>query len=261
MDINQTETKLVVEGLLIDSMMRHEVKLSTTIGLYDQNEIPLVNDASVIVTEITPQGIETVYPYLQEDEDGHYYSESAFRGVVGNTYKLEIDWNGQTYQASDVLLPVTDIDSLRKEPVDEDVEISQRTKDTLGTDTGPFYWVKFYAYEPPERVDYYHWRFYRNGVFKNYEGDDVYYASDEIVDSNIDGIYIPGVYTTNDTIHMEQFSLTRIGYLYYYDLETVLYSDGGMYSPPPANPRTNLSNGALGFWQVSAMKNITYVVP
>ncbi len=47
--------------------------------------------------------------------------------------------------------------------------------------------------------------------------------------------------------------ISRDGYLFYNDLNTILNSDGGMFSPPPANPRSNVTGGALGFFQVSAM--------
>lgn len=49
------------------------------------------------------------------------------------------------------------------------------------------------------------------------------------------------------------FSLTRKAFIFYSDLSNLLNNDGGMFSPPPANPRNNLSNGALGYFQVSAM--------
>jgi hypothetical protein len=42
-------------------------------------------------------------------------------------------------------------------------------------------------------------------------------------------------------------------YLYFYDLAALLNSDGGMFSSPPSNPRGNISNGAIGLFQVSAI--------
>jgi hypothetical protein len=260
LDVNQTIEQIVIEGLLTDSLRRHVVKISTTNNLYDTGEFPKVNNASVRVTEITSDGQENHFDYIQEGKDGYYYSETAFSGKLENSYKLEVVWEGKVFEATDVLLPVAPIDSLVPRLIDPE-DVSDETKDSLGTEFGPFYEILFYAVEPPERVDYYHWRFYRNGVFKNFEGDAVFYASDELVRSEINGIIFPGIYTKGDTVYQEQYSLTRNGYLYFFDLETVLFSDGGMFSPPPANPRTNLSNGALGFWQVSALETFTYVVP
>jgi hypothetical protein len=53
---------------------------------------------------------------------------------------------------------------------------------------------------------------------------------------------------------VEVYSLSRVGYVYYNDLFSILNGDGGgMFGPIPAPPRTNLSNGAIGFFQVSAI--------
>lgn len=261
LDVNQTEEKLVIESKVTDSMLSHPVILRTSNDLYETGDFPGIDNAEVRIVETSPDGtVSTIQYHHNSERKGFYLPESPFAGKIGYEYHLQINWKGKYYEAKDILLPVTAIDSLVIEPVDEDFEPSDALIDSLGTATGPFYWVKFYAYEPPERVDFYTWKFYRNGVFKNDEGRWVYYASDEIVQENIDGIYVPGTYTTGDTVRVEMYSLSRIGYLYYFDLETVINSDGGMFSPPPANPRTNVSNGALGFFQVSAIEEIELVI-
>ena len=38
------------------------------------------------------------------------------------------------------------------------------------------------------------------------------------------------------------------------EYEILINNDGGLFGSPPANVRTNLTNGALGFFQVSAME-------
>ncbi len=69
----------------------------------------------------------------------------------------------------------------------------------------------------------------------------------------INGLEAPFEYFLGDTARVSIYSLTRQSYLFYFDLVNVLQNDGGMFSPPAANPRTNLSNGALGLFQVSAI--------
>jgi hypothetical protein len=36
-------------------------------------------------------------------------------------------------------------------------------------------------------------------------------------------------------------------------LQSLLNNDGGLFSQPPSNSRSNISNGALGFFQTSAL--------
>jgi hypothetical protein len=65
----------------------------------------------------------------------------------------------------------------------------------------------------------------------------------------------PVYYAQNDKARLEVYSLTRRGYIFYNDLSIVLNNDGGgMFGPIPSSPRTNLTNGALGFFQVSAVQ-------
>jgi hypothetical protein len=49
------------------------------------------------------------------------------------------------------------------------------------------------------------------------------------------------------------YSLSRTAYVFYNDLQRLLNNDGGLFSQPPADSRSNLTNGALGFFQASAM--------
>ena len=44
------------------------------------------------------------------------------------------------------------------------------------------------------------------------------------------------------------------------DLGNILNSDGGMFSPPPANPRSNISGGALGLFQVSGLNRASILI-
>ena len=63
-----------------------------------------------------------------------------------------------------------------------------------------------------------------------------------------------------DKATIEAYSLSRTGYVFYDDLQKLLNNDGGMFNQPPANSRTNLSNGALGFFQASAINSASIVV-
>jgi hypothetical protein len=61
-------------------------------------------------------------------------------------------------------------------------------------------------------------------------------------------------YGKDDQAVVEVYSLSKVGYIYYNDLFSILNGDsGGMFGPIPASPRTNLNNGAIGFFQVSAI--------
>lgn len=253
LDLDQTPPVVTIEGLVTNEEKRHVVKLSRSVGFYEGGLAPAIVDASVTVST---QGGET-YAYVHNPENdprqaGYYFSESPYLGQEGETYLLEVVIDGETFTAQDQLMPVTTIDSLEY-GIDED-EFDDPE------DPGRFYQVFVYAKEPQDRKDYYLVRVYRNGreLFDNYE--DIYYADDEIFGESISGLETPGFYAKGDTAAVAMLSITRNGFLYYNDLFNLLNNDGGMFSPPPVNPRTNLSGGALGYFQASAVSMASILV-
>jgi hypothetical protein len=92
------------------------------------------------------------------------------------------------------------------------------------------------------------------------EPDEIYFADDVALGDEINGVSSPLYYGKGDNARVNAYSLTRAGYVYYSDLQGLLNNDGGMYSPPPANCRTNLTNGALGFFQVSAVSTDEIII-
>jgi hypothetical protein len=149
------------------------------------------------------------------------------------------------YEAEDKLYSVTNIDSLSYRINDDEEEDPK--------DFGKFYEVLIFALEPQETTDYYLFKFYRNDSLKVYNDTEIYYADDEVLGEQIDGVPSPIYYAPGDTARVEAYSLSRNGFVFYNDLQTLLTNDGGLFSQPPSNSRTNLSNGALGYFQASAL--------
>lgn len=113
--------------------------------------------------------------------------------------------------------------------------------------------LKLNAQEPQDREDQYLFKFYRNDTLVRDFPTDIYVAEDELLGGNIAELEIAGYYAVGNVSRVEMYSLTREAFVYYSDLSNLLNGDGGMFSPPPVNPRSNISNGALGYFQVSAI--------
>jgi hypothetical protein len=99
-------------------------------------------------------------------------------------------------------------------------------------------------------------KWYRNDSLVVYSPSDIYYSDDQVLGENIDGVPSPVYYGPNDKARLEVYSLSRHGYVFYNDLSAVMNNDGGgMFGSIPSSPRTNITNGALGFFQVSAVND------
>jgi hypothetical protein len=248
LDLNQTESLLAVEGQVTDKADHNFVKISRSVGFYDTGVTPRVTDATVTVEDNLGNTFSFVhYQGTSADSLGMYFPETPFVGEVGRTYKLTVLVDGKTYDAEDTLLPIVPIDQLTSR-IDEDEQADPE-------DPGRFYEVLLYVKEPKEREDYYLFKCYRNDELEYGNETDIYFSDDQLLSENIDGIPMPIFYAKDDIARIEAYSLTRDAFIFYRDLQKLLNNDGGIFGNPPANPRTNMSNGAIGFFQVSAVQD------
>ncbi|MBT33014.1 MAG: hypothetical protein CMO01_25430 [Thalassobius sp.] len=250
-DLNQIEAKIVIEGLITNELKAQKVIISKTAGFYTSGSTEKVSDADVIVEDSDGN----LFTFEEDTETPGLYT-AEFAGVIGKTYSLTVNVDGELYEASEEMFRVTTIDSLTWE-IDEDEKKDLEEDDD---DSGEFYDVLLFTKEPQETEDYYLFKFYRNGDIDNEDNQEVYYSDDAILDEAIEGLEAVSFYALNDSITVEAYSITRQAYLFYSDMQLLLDNDGGIYGPIPANLRNNLSNDALGYFQVSAVDRESIIV-
>jgi hypothetical protein len=246
LDPDQAQSQIVIEGLVTDIPGKQAVKISMTGDFYSTGPTARVTDATVAVTDDLGNTVNFVHnPHAHPDSAGIYLPEVAFTGEIGRTYSLKVEAHGQTYQAHDKLVKVIPVDSLTYR-INEDEQANPDNE-------GKIYEIKMYAREDQSTHNFYLFKFYQNDSLVFDSESDIYYSDDELLAENIDGIPAPVYYRYNDSVKMEIYSMSREAYVYYNDLSTLLNNDSGMFGPIPASPRTNLSNNALGLFQVSSV--------
>lgn len=243
LDIDQSAPQIVIEGLLTNEDTVHYVKVSRSIQFYDVGLNP-VTDA---VVKVTGNGMVYTYSHNPSSSDslnGFYFSDMPYAGVIGKSYSLQVDVGGINYIANDTIRYITKVDSLSFQlalnPSDDEKE------------RGELYQVLLFASEPQETDDFYYFQFFRNDTLIT-SLTEIYAFSDEALGTALDGLPSPVLFKENEMAGVKMYSLTREQYVFYTDLDNLLNTDGGMFSPPPANPRNTFTNGALGLWQVSAV--------
>jgi len=247
LDLNQTESRVVIDGLIINEPTTQYVMLSRVGDFYGQGETLPISDASVLVSDDAGNN----YTFLESEDSAGLYTFD-FEGIVGRTYRLEVNIDGVLYEADEFLAPITEIDSLKWELNEEEQEDP--------ADEGLFYEVLLYTNEPQETKDFYLFQFYRNDTLLNNNFEEAYFTDDEFLGERIDGISTGYFFAMGDTATVEVMSISQKAFVYYNDLITALNNDGGMFSPIPANLRNNLSNGAVGYFRASAVSRETIVI-
>ncbi|HLT81980.1 MAG TPA: DUF4249 domain-containing protein [Cyclobacteriaceae bacterium] len=250
---NPADAKIVIEGLVTDKPGYQYVKISRSTDFYSSGKTPRVTDALVRVTDSDGVTTEFVHnPGAHPDSSGYYKPVAPFLGALGKTYSLVVIADGQEYRGEDTLYPVTTVDSLTYQINEDEQEDPEHP--------GRYYEVLIYTREPQETRDYYLFNFYRNDSLTLANPEDIYFTDDIVLAEAINGITMPIFFSQGDKATVEAFSISRQAFVFFNDLSILLNNDGGMYSPPPANCRNNLSNGALGFFRASAVTSMDIVV-
>ena len=250
LDITQTPPVYIVEGVVTDQLKNHYVKVNRSLGFYEDGRTPPVSNAVVVVRD--NQG--NTFPYQYNSEDSTYYAESAFAGVEGRIYSLEISLEDAQITGVDTLKRVT--------PIDRAAWRINERQQRNPIDEGYFYEIVMSAKEPKETVDYYLFHFYRNDTIQRFDNKTgVFIADDIFIREDIDNLQAPVYYSEGDTARFEMLSISHRVFVFYNDLSLLLTNDGGMFSSIPANPRTNLSGeNVIGCFQASALVDAEFVV-
>ena len=242
-EVDSSYTRLVVEGYLTTDTTAHSVRLTTTSDYFYNHPAPAVSDAVVMIDDGDQAHI------LSESIPGLYLTSENFYGIPGKTYTLhisgvDVDGNGETeeYTASSVLNPVNPIDSVKL-----------RYFDAFWV-TG--YEVQVYAWDSPRR-DWYSFKVHKNGILLTDTLSEMIVQNDEFFNGNytygITSQFLSNdkaeeVVKIGDSITFEINGITEDYYNYIVEAQSKVFIQTPLFSGPPANIRTNLDNGAVGFF-------------
>jgi predicted RNA-binding protein with TRAM domain len=186
---------------------------------------------------------------------GMYFTPSDYHGIEGKTYTLhirdvDIDGDGQDeeYSASSDLNPVNPVDSIKL-----------RYWDHYGL-TG--YEVQVYAWDSPQ-PDWYSFKVHKNGILLTDTLYEIIVENDEFFNGNytygITSQFLSNdkpeeVLEIGDTITFEINGITEDYYNFIIEAQSQVFTQTPLFSGPPANIRTNLDNGAIGFFAAYSAK-------
>ncbi|HEX9958598.1 MAG TPA: DUF4249 domain-containing protein [Fibrella sp.] len=266
-DIASAPVQLAVDAWLTDQPGEQQIRLTRTTN-YFNNAMPApALSASVTVGDNTGR----LFSFTDPDNDGVYSWKPASTrdttrlGVIGRTYGLSIQYQGESYGAFSQMPRIPPIDSLT---------FVKEKLNPLSSEEG--YRAQFYATDLAGAVDYYYIRFYRNGQLQN-RPQDIELAYDGAFrgSANTDGLMFirpirqsinpEKLFALNDSVRVELRTLTIDGYAFWELLRRQL-QNAGLFATPPANVPSNIRNqkadgpAAVGYFMVSPVRTRTAVV-
>jgi hypothetical protein len=240
--VKDSDSRYVIEGVITNEPGSCKVLLSQTQNFNEDNSFPQVSGA---VVRVKDNGSEFI---LTETVPG-VYQNTALKGTPGHTYQLSVTVNNQVFMASYTM----------PQPV---------PLDTLYISPGPFGQFKFatIGYTDPAGIN----NFYRFVQFLNGVKDPhIFWQDDEFtdgekilirLDTGVDKKDDPRSIKAGDQVTIELHSIDQAVYKYWYSLRSG-GGDGGASSAAPANPVTNISGGALGYFSAHAVTRRTVIAP
>jgi hypothetical protein len=226
-DLNDAAPAIVIEGNVSNSFNDAVVNISMTSSYFDTLPSDKVSGAIVSITSDQDENF-----ILSETEKGVYKTEKA-RFKEGVTYNLFVEANGENYSATSRLNSPVYIDSVK-----------------FYYENSPFfeegYYVNVYLTDPLGFNNYYRLKYSKNGKPQN-RIEDLILFTDRYVDGNVIEVTLFNQpFEVNDTVTMQLISLDEGAYEYLRTFQELVNNNPG--SAAPANPNTNLSNGALGYF-------------
>ena len=238
--LQSTNPVIVIEGKIMNLPGPYSVRITKTTDFYDPMPVPPVHNATVYVED--DKGHTW---YFLEKKPG-YYLNNELKGKPGTTYSLKVYVENGFYTASSYLPPPVPIDSVT----------AQYFAGTRFASTG--YYIILYFTDPPGKGNYYRIKLYKD----DQEGTAIYVLDDQLIDGNQVNIFLFGsAYQPGDTAVAELQSIDEKVYMYMLTLSNVNASSPSGSDITPANPVTNLSGGALGYFGAVSITRDTLIIP
>lgn len=257
-DVIDVEVQKGPERLVVEASINWEkgtagneqtIQLRTSTPFFDTNTTTEVTGASVMITNTTNNE-----QYIFADQNNGSYTTSDFVPIIGQSYTLRIDYNGEVYTATETMTPVPEITNVfqsREEGFDEE-ELE----------------VHLVFTDPPEEGNNYLFKFQRRGDLL----PDLEVAEDEFVNGNeIDWWYEleededenQTPFKPGDVVNIEMFGISRP----YYDYIKILISQlggVGLFETTPTSVKgncineTNPDNYPFGYFRLTEVVRTSY---
>ncbi len=236
-NLNESDPKLVIEGMIGDHNGPYYVALTRSVNFDQSNDFPPVKGAEVTITDS-----EGNTEMLEESLDGLYIT-NTLQGMPGRSYMCEVIVDGNIYTATSTMPAPIEIDTL--------TFYDGFFPGTKLVD------VKFQ--DIPGEDNYFLMLQYQNG-FEVSDGS-FPLESDRLVDGEeitFTFFYEEEEIAPGDTMTYELYVIDEGVYEYFRTLNQL---DNAANSASPANPISNFTNNPLGYFAAYSRREGQIILP
>ncbi|MEO7309031.1 MAG: DUF4249 domain-containing protein [Chitinophagaceae bacterium] len=240
--LNDTAKKYVVEGNISNEAGQCTVNITQTKDFSENNDFPGVGGAVITVSDNGGAPVA-----LAETARG-VYTNAAINGTPGHTYTLEVTVGGQRFSSVSMMPAVVNLDSVY---IEDRVLFGDSTKI-----------VNVTYKDPAAKGNAYRFIQYRNSVREK----TVFVTNDDFTNGNnvTNQLLIFGdddadkKIKSGDFIKVTMQCIDEPVYKYWFSIDG---ATGESNNATPANPVSNVTGGALGYFSAHTTQTKTIVVP
>lgn len=237
LDLQDKSGSIVIEGNITDKPGPYYVSITKSVAFTESNKYPPVTNAIVTISD--NQGHSEILTY---ESDGRYKTSSLV-SVPGNTYTLNVSVDGENYTAQSTMPAPVTLDGL----IQDSMSMGGKTIYTI-----------LPVYTDPEQLGN-RYLFILSIEYKNKKTLQV--LSDNINNgmenqrSLFPALEEDDELLHGNIIHVDMQCVDSEVYTYY---SALIQISGG--SVTPADPPSNISNGALGYFSAHTVSSKSLVI-
>ena len=242
-DLEGLDEKIVIEGFLTNDSEPITIRVSRPVPLDDTQLFDPVAAADVMLEESTGQAENLV-----ETEPGVYETQTM-TGTPTRSYELTVTVDGKTYMGTSTMPEAIPLDSIQVIETDGRFSLRCVFRDRPGVED--FHWIQIYEDGCPDKDFLYH------GT----------HSDGELIVRETEPRFRPGT-----RIDVEFMTMERQAFEYIMSIRVIADqfsdTDAGQFDPElpefvPVmlhNPKSNLSNGAFGFFFAIAVREYGFTI-
>ncbi len=242
-DLEDQESKLIIEAKLSKLDQRITVDISMTTPYFAEAETEYISNAQITLTD--QNGLAQLIPYTQ---NGHY--ELSFDPSINMTYSISVLIDGKLYEATSIMPGSVPLNNLE----------SEFQAATPATDEGYGVFARFN--DPADQENYYRIIHHLNGAIQN-DGSDLQVITDGIGNGNY--LKLPlfqQVFNSGDRVFVELVHFDEASYEYFNSLGDILGGQGPTAgTAAPGNPVTNWNGDAGGYFSAYTSDTLSLIIP
>lgn len=249
--LDNTDPIPVIEAIWTDNPSINEVRVSYSKDYYDTATFEVEENAQVSIRNMRT-GAEVNFLYNRDSKK--YVAERNVSGTFGESYELNVRIGEKEYNSTGTILFPPLLDSI----------VYNFREERIFREEG--YYLTVYGKIPFTEDNNYRIRMVKNDTLLNSRFD--YLLFDDTFGTSIldNGFELNGFpFKENDKIRLELYRLNQDAFDYINQLVGLLFNDGGLFSPPPQNPTSNIkvkSGGGqvLGYFMASPFLSETVII-